>query len=223
MSVPVIAVRGLVRRFEGRAVLDGLDLDVAPGEVVAVRGASGTGKSTLLHLVGLLDRPDAGSVALDGTEVAVLPERQRRRWRSRSIGFVFQAYHLMPEFSVLENVLMAARAAGHGAGAWRERAADLLGRLGLSAQVRRLPATLSGGERQRVAVARAILLRPRIVLADEPTGNLDPATAMQVLDELLVLARASGSAVLLVTHDDAVSQRADRTVRLVAGRIDPAG
>jgi ABC-type lipoprotein export system ATPase subunit len=215
-------VRGVIKRYPPLTVLDGVDLDVAQGEVVAIRGASGTGKSTLLQCLGLLDRADAGSIRLDGEDLTALAPRARARLRASRIGFVFQAFHLLPEFSVLENILLAARAAGSDLGAACRSAVALLEQVGLAAQARRDIRTLSGGERQRVAICRALLARPALLLADEPTGNLDPATAVQVLAQLLGLARTHRSAVVIVTHDPLIAAQADRQLELRQGRLHPA-
>ncbi|MFM2089814.1 MAG: hypothetical protein RLZZ127_303 [Planctomycetota bacterium] len=216
-----LEVTGLSKAYGAQPVLAGLDLVVAAGRVAAVRGASGTGKSTLLQCVGLLDRADAGAVRLDGQDLGGLGAAARAAVRARRIGFVFQAYHLLPEFSGRENILMAARAADLPLGPARERAAMLIRRLGLEGKADRPPYTLSGGERQRLAVCRALLNRPALLLADEPTGNLDPATAAQVLDAFLALAREDGAAVVLVTHDPAVAARADDRWDLRDGRLHP--
>lgn len=217
-----LAVTGLKKAYPGLVVLAGLDLAVAAGEVVAVRGASGTGKSTLLHLLGLLDRADAGEIRLDDQVVSGLSLGATAQVRAKSIGFVFQAFHLLPEFTVLENVLMAARAAGSPLGEATVRAKALLGAVGLGGREGSAVTTLSGGERQRVALARALLNKPALLLADEPTGNLDPATASVVLDKILALAREDGAGVVLVTHDPAIAARADRRLELRDGVLHPA-
>jgi len=217
----LLAVNDLAKSYPGLRVLDGLDLSVEPGEVVAVRGASGTGKSSLLHCLGLLDRPDRGSIVLAGTELSRLGDSARTAERARRIGFVFQAFHLLGDFSLRENVLMGARTAGLPLGPARTRADELLGRVGLGGRdgdVR----TLSGGERQRVALCRALLPRPALLLADEPTGNLDPDTAQVVLGEIMQLAKGDGAAVVLVTHDPDVAARADHRLELKHGRLQRA-
>ncbi|MBA3700862.1 MAG: ABC transporter ATP-binding protein [Planctomycetes bacterium] len=222
MSSPArtrLDVNGLGKSYPGLDVLKDLALRVAASEVVAIRGASGTGKSTLLHCLGLLDRPDSGSIRLDGDELTALTGDARSRARAQRIGFVFQAFHLLPEFDVLENVLMTARTAGLPLAEAELRARDLLTRLGLTDRARQDVRTLSGGERQRVALCRALLPRPQLLLADEPTGNLDPATAAVVLDQLLDLARQSQTSVVIVTHDPAIAARADRRLSLHDGRL----
>ncbi|MBA3327541.1 MAG: ABC transporter ATP-binding protein [Solirubrobacterales bacterium] len=217
----VVEARGLVRTFgRGRAarrVLDGADLSVAGGETVAVVGRSGSGKSTLLHLLGALDRPEAGTISLDGRRVNGRPERELTRIRARSVGFVFQSFHLVPELSGAENVRLAARLPGAHPDAVG-RAGSLVEDLGLSEAAGRLPHELSGGEQQRFAVARALVNDPAVVLADEPTGNLDPAAGAQVLG-LLRAAAGDGRAVVLVTHERSATDIADRVLRLEDGRL----
>lgn len=215
---PRLALAGIHRRFPGTEVLAGLDLALAPGDVLAVRGASGTGKSTLLNIAGLLDRPDAGTIHIDG--VAVPPRASagtRARLRARHIGFVFQGFHLLPEFNVRENVMLPLRDTGGEA----RRADDLLDRVGLHRLRTAAVTTLSGGEAQRVALCRALVRRPPLILADEPTGNLDPSTADNVLALLLDLARAEHASVLLVTHDPRIAARADHRSELRDGRLHP--
>jgi ABC-type lipoprotein export system ATPase subunit len=198
-------------------VLDSVELDVARGELVAVVGRSGSGKSTLLHLLGGLDRADAGEIELDGVRVDKLDERGLTAIRRHKIGFVFQAFHLLPELSGAENVLLPARLARDGVEA-APRAEELLDRLGLARIARRLPSELSGGEQQRLAIARALINDPALVLADEPTGNLDEESGAAVL-ELLARAAESGRAVILVTHDRSATGMADRVLRLEGGRL----
>jgi ABC-type lipoprotein export system ATPase subunit len=216
-----IRADGLVKSYgRGRAarrVLDGAGLDVRPGELVAVVGRSGSGKSTLLHLLGALDRPDAGRIALAGERLDGRPERELTRIRRRLIGFVFQFFHLVPELTGLENVLLPARLPGAPAGALR-RGRELVGELQLDGAAGRLPQELSGGEQQRLAVARALVHDPPVVLADEPTGNLDAASGGVVLG-LLRAAADDGRAVVLVTHDTAATSAADRVLYLRDGRL----
>ena len=221
-AAPRLLVSGLTKSYPGLDVLRGLDLTVAAGEVVAIRGQSGTGKSTLLHCLGLLDRPDAGIIRIDGDEVTGRSPAATAHTRATRIGFVFQAFHLLPEFTTRENVLMAARTAGLPLPAAGVRADELLERVGLGARRSADVRTLSGGERQRVALCRALLTKPALLLADEPTGNLDPVTAAVVLDQVLGLARADGAAVVLVTHDPAIAARADRRLELTAGTLTQA-
>jgi len=217
----VVRARGLVKTYgEGRAsvrVLDGADLEVARGELVVVVGRSGSGKSTLLHLLGGLDRADEGTIEVAGARLHDLDERGLTDVRRRDVGFVFQAFHLLPELTGLENVLLPAQLARDGARA-AARARELLARLGLAEVARRLPTTLSGGEQQRLAIARALVNDPSLVLADEPTGNLDEESGAVVLD-LLRGAADSGRAVVLVTHDRAATTLANRVLRLQDGRL----
>jgi ABC-type lipoprotein export system ATPase subunit len=212
--------RGLVRTFgSGRAsvrVLDGVDLEVRAGELVAVVGRSGSGKSTLLHLLGGLDRPDEGTVELDGTRLERAGERDLARLRREKIGFVFQAFHLLPELSGVENVLLPARISRDREALRRGR--TLIDQLGLDGVGARLPVVLSGGEQQRLAVARALVNDPLLVLADEPTGNLDSESGARVVDLLRRVAGA-GKAVLVVTHEPAVVEHADRILRLERGKL----
>ena len=221
MGSTVVRASGLVKTYgEGHAavrVLDGLDLVASGGELVAVIGRSGSGKSTLLHVLGGLDRPERGTIEIGGTRIDTLDERGLTAVRRQQVGFVFQAFHLLPELSGLENVLLPAQLARDGVHAG-PRARDLLSRLGLDETARRLPTTLSGGEQQRLAVARALINDPVLVLADEPTGNLDETSGAQVL-ELLRGAADSGRVVVLATHDASATSIADRVLRLQDGRL----
>ena len=221
--VTVVAARGLVKTFgEGRAarrVLDGADLDVEAGEVVAVLGRSGSGKSTLLHLLGGLDRPEAGTIEVAGVRVHEQGERGLTLLRRRHVGFVFQFFHLIPELTGEENLLVPARlAGGNGAVA---RAHELIERLGLQDARDRLPHTLSGGEQQRFALGRALVGDPEVLLADEPTGNLDAEAAGTVLRLLRAAATEQGRAIVLVTHEPEAARMADRVLRLERGRLHP--
>jgi ABC-type lipoprotein export system ATPase subunit len=220
--VDVVTARGLVKTYgRGRAarrVLDGADLDVRAGELVAVVGRSGSGKSTLLHLLGGLDRPEAGRISVAGERIDGRPERELTQVRRRAVGFVFQFFHLIPELTGEENVLLPARLPGTRNGAL-VRGHELIARLGLEEAARRLPHELSGGEQQRLAVARALVHDPPLVLADEPTGNLDTEAGAAVLGLLRAAASADGRAVVLVTHDEAATARADRVLHLRDGRL----
>jgi ABC-type lipoprotein export system ATPase subunit len=216
----VVSARGLVKVYgQGRAavrVLDGLDLDLQAGELVAVTGRSGSGKSTLLNVIGALDRVDAGRIELCGVRLDRASERELAPLRRDRIGFVFQSFHLLPELTGLENVLLPTRLNGRRPS--RERAVELVRQLGLGAAAERLPVVLSGGEQQRLAIARALVNEPQLVLADEPTGNLDAESGRDVLELLRAIAD-EGRAVLLVTHEAEATRRADRVLRLVDGRL----
>lgn len=228
----LLSVRGLRKHYRSGdrilQVLRGVDLDLAAAEFVSIVGQSGSGKSTLLHLIGLLDAADEGEICLSGQRVDDLPGRQRDRLRNTAIGMVFQAYHLLPELTALENVL-APLLVRHGVWSWlqiraeaRRRAVELLEQFGLSERLQHKPRQLSGGEMQRVAIARALVGGPRLLLADEPTGNLDAETGAGILDVLCALNRAEGLSIVLVTHDPSIARRADRIVRLAAGCVETA-
>ncbi|MBP7001528.1 ABC transporter ATP-binding protein [Amaricoccus sp.] len=204
-------------------VLDGASLALAPGEVVALVAPSGAGKSTLLHVAGLLDSPSSGEIAIEGRPAHGLDDAARTRLRRETIGFVYQFHHLLPEFSARENVALPQRAAGARRAAAEARADALLAEVGLAARAAHRPAELSGGEQQRVAFCRALANAPRILLADEPTGNLDPETSTRVFETLLSLVRATGLAALIATHNPDLAARMDRTLRLSAGRIVETG
>jgi putative ABC transport system ATP-binding protein len=217
---PILRARGLEKQYgEGDGLvraLDGVDLAVASGETLAVMGPSGCGKSTLLHLLGGLERPSAGEVWLQERRVDRLSEKALARLRRRAIGFVFQAFHLMDELTAVENVELPALLAGSAPGAARRRATELLERVGLADRARHLPSALSGGQRQRVAIARALSNEPLVVLADEPTGNLDSAATVDVL-RLLDSLRSAGQTLLIVTHDDRIAATADRLISMRDG------
>ena len=200
-------------------VLDGASLTLQAGEVVALVAPSGAGKSTLLHVAGLLDQPSTGSVHLLGQPLGKASDRERTRLRRDAVGFVYQFHHLLPEFSALENVALPQRAAGTARPAAAAHARTLLETVGLGHRLEHRPAELSGGEQQRVAVARALANRPKLLLADEPTGNLDPETSGRVFDMLLGLVRSTGLAALIATHNPELAARMDRTLRLDRGRI----
>ena len=200
-------------------VLRGADLVLARGEIVALVAPSGTGKSTLLHLAGLLEMPDSGAVFVEGQDAGRLSDHERTRVRRDKIGFVYQFHHLLAEFSALENVVLPQMIAGTPRRAARDRAAALLGAFGLGARVGHLPGKLSGGEQQRVAIARALANKPAVILADEPTGNLDTGTSDTVFSELLRIVRDQGVAALIATHNVDLARRMDRVVTLRDGRI----
>jgi lipoprotein-releasing system ATP-binding protein len=220
---PLIAARGLTKGYRTPAgdvpVLMGVDLDVAAGAMVAVVGASGVGKSTLLHVLGTLDRPDGGSLRIAGEDVLALGERRRCEFRNRTIGFVFQFHHLLPEFSALENVAMPLLIGRQPSEDARRRAAELLEEVGLGGRASHRPGALSGGEQQRVAVARALAASPRVLLADEPTGDLDRATGQKLADTLRALVRARSLTVVIVTHNEELARGCDRVLALVGGRL----
>ena len=221
MSDPALELAGVTRDFDqgGRVlhVLRGASLRLNAGEVVALVGPSGSGKSTLLHIAGLLERPTGGEVRVVGTACGSLGDSGRTALRRDAIGFVYQFHHLLPEFSARENVMLPQMIAGTPRRAARTRADELLERVGLAARAGHRPGQLSGGEQQRVAVVRALANRPRLLLADEPTGNLDPETSGQVIDELLALVRGEGLAALIATHNPDIAARMDRTVTLKDG------
>lgn len=217
-----IRVRGLTKRHGGVAIFQGLDLDVAAGEFVALVGRSGAGKSTLLHLLSGIDAPDAGSISLGGTELTALDEAARTAFRRRHLGLVFQSFNLVPSLDALDNVRLPLELTGLAPGRAREAADALMGALGLDGLSDRFPEQLSGGEQQRVGVARAVAHRPGLVLADEPTGSLDLDNAVAVIDLLSRACRERGSTLLMVTHSQDVMNRADRLLRLADGRLLPA-
>jgi putative ABC transport system ATP-binding protein len=198
-------------------ILQDIDFSARAGEAVAILGASGSGKSTLLGLMAGLDLPSTGRVWLDGTDITALDEDGRARLRARLLGFVFQSFQLLPAFTALENVMLPLELAG--AAEAEAQAREMLGRVGLGARLHHYPKHLSGGEQQRVALARAFVMRPRLLLADEPTGNLDAATGGEVIDLMFELNAAAGTTLILVTHDEHLARRCGRHVRLVAGRI----
>ena len=224
LSAPVLSVRGLTRTYEtasgGLTVLRGVDLDVRPGEVVGLIGPSGSGKSSLLHAAGLLERPTAGQILIDGVDVGHLDERARTHIRLARIGFVYQFHHLLPEFDARDNVALPLRIAGVAQPEARARAAEVLTALGLGERLTHQPAQLSGGEQQRVAVARALANRPRLLLADEPTGNLDPATSQTVFEALHRLVKDTGVAALIATHNMELAGHMDRVFALKDGHLE---
>ena len=220
----ILSLRGVTRTYPtaqgGLTVLKGVDLDVMPGEVVGLIGPSGSGKSSLLHAAGLLERPTSGQVLIDGEDVGGLDERARTRLRLHRIGFVYQFHHLLPEFDALDNVALPMRIAGVGEGEARRRATEKLTALGLGQRVTHQPAQLSGGEQQRVAIARALANSPRLLLADEPTGNLDPATSQAVFESLRELAKTTGVAALIATHNMELAGHMDRVFALKDGHLE---
>ena len=217
----MLAVEGLVKRFGARTVLDGLSLRVTAGEYVAVVGESGSGKSTLLNLIAGLDQPDAGSVAIDGANLGVMNDEQRTLTRRAKLGFVFQSFHILPHLTVAQNVELPLVLLGVARDARAERVAELLTAVGLGDRGASMPRELSGGELQRIALARALVHRPLLILADEPTGNLDPDTAQTVLRLLAREIRSRCAGGVLVTHSESAAQSADRIVVLDHGRLSP--
>jgi len=227
MSEAVRSVAGLKRSFvQGEVtieVLRGVDFDLQPGEIVALLGPSGSGKSTLLQAVGLLEGGFEGSIRINGIEAASLDNEGRTKTRREQLGFIYQFHHLLPDFSALENIILPQLVQGRSDAEASERATQLLGALGLGERLDHKPAKLSGGEQQRVAVARALANRPRLILADEPTGNLDESTADIVFAQFVELVRAEGSAALVATHNEGLARRMDRVVRLHDGLLQETG
>jgi lipoprotein-releasing system ATP-binding protein len=223
MNEAPLRLAAVERRYRTEAgelpVLLGADLTIAAGEIVALVAPSGTGKSTLLHLAGLLEKPDAGEVFIQGKPAGSLSDDGRTAIRRTTIGFVYQFHHLLPEFTAAENIILPQLAAGKGRAAATQRAKDLLGIFGLQARLDHRPGKLSGGEQQRVAIARALANQPRLLLADEPTGNLDVATSDRVFAELLEQVRGQGLAALIATHNPDLARRMDRVVTLRDGKI----
>ena len=224
MSSPVLSIRGVTRTYTtGRGdltVLKGVDLDVMPGELVGLIGPSGSGKSSLLHAAGLLERPTSGHILINGEDVGGLDERARTRIRLSQIGFVYQFHHLLPEFDARDNVALPIRIAGRPQAEARAMADEALGALGLAERVTHQPAQMSGGEQQRVALARALANKPRLLLADEPTGNLDPATSQTVFEALHRLVKSTGVAALIATHNMELAGHMDRVFALKDGHLE---
>jgi lipoprotein-releasing system ATP-binding protein len=222
-----LRLTGVARSYaQGQSTLEvfrNIDLAIMPGELVALVGPSGSGKSSLLHMAGLLEAPSAGGVLIGGAPAAALSERERTRIRREAIGFVYQAHHLLPEFTALENVVIPQLIAGQPRKAAQAEARRLLSQLGLAERLEHLPSQLSGGEQQRVAIARAIANHPRLLLADEPTGNLDPRTAAAVFDQLVKLVRSEGLAALVATHNLELAAKMDRALILHEGRLIDGG
>jgi putative ABC transport system ATP-binding protein len=221
VSAAKVRVDALSKRYDPGGVsitaVDQLSLDVEPGEFIAVTGPSGSGKSTLLHLVGAMDRPDAGSIVVGDTEVTALSRREQTNYR-RSVGFVFQRFHLLPALSALDNVAAPLLPYRMDFDKF-ERAAELLAAVGLAGREDSLPSQLSGGQQQRVAIARALVNRPALLLADEPTGNLDSQTGTEIVELLLALRQDHGMTVMIATHDPVIASRCDRVIRLIDGQV----
>ena len=224
MSDPVLALTDITKSYNAGTpgevnVLRGIDLSVAEGEVVALVAPSGAGKSTLLHIAGLLDTPDAGSVAIGGEDMTGVSDRRRTAVRRADVGFIYQFHHLLPEFSALENIVLPQLANGVARSAADAHAQELLAQVGVDQRAAHRPAALSGGEQQRVAFCRALANSPRLLLADEPTGNLDPGTSDQVFGALMALVRGTGLSAVIATHNLELAARMDRQVKLDAGRL----
>ena len=223
IPIPILALQDVERVYrqgdEELHVLNGINLSLWPGQSVALVAPSGAGKSTLLHVAGLLEHPDHGDVYIDGRATAILPDHERTRIRRLEVGFVYQSHHLLPEFTALENVMLPQMIRGLSRGKARQRASELLAYLGLSERLTHRPAELSGGEQQRVSIARAVAIAPRILLADEPSGNLDVHTAERVFHAFTQLIRASGLATIIATHNMELAARMDRRVTLNEGQV----
>lgn len=224
MSDPVLALSGITKSYNAGSanevnVLRGIDLSVAEGEIVALVAPSGAGKSTLLHIAGLLDTPDDGSVAIGGEDLTGVPDRRRTAVRRAGVGFIYQFHHLLPEFSALENIVLPQLANGVARGVADAHAEQLLAEVGVAQRASHRPAALSGGEQQRVAFCRALANSPRLLLADEPTGNLDPDTSDQVFGTLMALVRGTGLSAVIATHNLELAARMDRQIKLDAGRL----
>ncbi len=215
----MLAVRNLCKKYSSLTVVNDVSLDVQKGEIVSIVGPSGAGKSTLLHLVGALDKPDSGSVLIDGTNILQLPSKKQAQFRNRHIGFVFQFHHLLPEFSAIENVSVPLWIKGVGKKEALAQAAEMLGVVGLTSRLENKPSELSGGEQQRVAIARALVTRPSVVMADEPTGNLDSANAHSVHQLFLALRDKFDQTFIMITHNDALAKMTDRTFTMQDGKI----
>jgi putative ABC transport system ATP-binding protein len=224
MRPPLLQLDAITKRYrpDSAAVLDRLQLQLAAGEYLAIMGESGSGKSTLLNLIAGLDRPDSGRMLFEGTDLSTLDDDALTRWRRANIGFVFQAFHVLPYLTVLQNVALPLDLLGVRDPQRHERACQLLQSCGIAALAPRYARELSGGELQRIAIARALVHRPRLVLADEPTGNLDARTAQQILSLLREQLRTSGASAILITHSAAAARTADRILQLEAGQLEPA-
>ncbi len=225
-AAPAVTLQEVAKTYRqasaGLVVLKSVSLSVMPGEIVAVVGPSGAGKSTLLHIAGLLDRPSAGSVFFGGEDCTAIGDDKRTAIRRGGIGFVYQFHHLLPEFSALENIVLPQMIAGRSRREAAQRAGELLEQIGLAQRATHRPARLSGGEQQRVAIGRALANRPRVLIADEPTGNLDPQTALSVFEVLLAAVRDHGVAALIATHNMDLAARMDRRLTLRDGTVRPS-
>lgn len=215
----MISLRGIRKSYGNLTVLDGIDLDISPAEIVSIVGPSGAGKTTLLQILGTLDRPDSGTVSYDGQMVLDLPDNRLARFRNRNIGFVFQFHQLLPEFTTLENAALPALIGGESRAEAFARAEGLLRDLGLGERLGHRPSQLSGGERQRAAVARALVNKPSVILADEPSGSLDSRNRRELHDLFIDLRAKTGTTFVIVTHDESLADRSDRIVHMADGRV----
>jgi lipoprotein-releasing system ATP-binding protein len=215
----MLQAQNIVRNYGSLQVLRGVNLDVAEGEIVAITGASGAGKTTLLQIIGTLDNADSGKIVLAGTDITALKGNKLSSFRNQKIGFVFQFHNLLPEFSALENVMIPGMIAGKSTSILKQEATELLTLLGLADRLNHAPATMSGGEQQRVAVARALINRPAVILADEPSGNLDSANAKALHELFFTLRKERGHTFIIVTHNEQLASMADRQIRMKDGLI----
>ena len=215
----MLVVKNLSKKYANFSVVNDVSLHVGKGEIVSIVGPSGAGKSTLLHMIGALDKPDSGSVLIDGTDILQLPSKKQAKFRNTHIGFVFQFHHLLPEFSAVENVSVPLWIKGTPKKEAMQQAAEMLGVVGLGARLEHKPSELSGGEQQRVAIARALVTRPSVVMADEPTGNLDSANAHSVHELFLDLRDKLGQTFIMITHNDALAKMTDRVFTMQDGKI----
>ncbi len=215
----MLLVKNLLKKYSSFTVVNDVSLHVGKGEIVSIVGPSGAGKSTLLHLIGALDKPDAGSVLIDGTDILQLPSKKQAKFRNSHIGFVFQFHHLLPEFSAVENVCVPLWIKGESKKEALRQATEMLGIVGLGSRLENKPSELSGGEQQRVAIARALVTRPSVVMADEPTGNLDSANAHAVHNLFLELREKFGQTFVMITHNDTLAAMTDRTLIMQDGKI----
>ena len=217
----MLVAKELLKKYSNLTVVNGVSLHVAKGEIVSIVGPSGAGKSTLLHLLGALDKPDSGSVTIDGVDIFKLPSKKQAAFRNKHIGFVFQFHHLLPEFSAIENVAVPLWISGMGKKEALEQAGQMLDTVGLSSRLENKPSELSGGEQQRVAIARALVNKPSIVMADEPTGNLDSANAQAIHDLFIQLRDKFGHTFIMITHNEALANMTDKVLMMRDGRIEP--